>query len=187
MGSAAGNFRNQLLFRERLVGFGLHLGLLVFRLHCGGLRFLGQQLVLELHSKVFERCFGRMQCQARIERFLLDLRVGQFQDDGVRLDLRPGSQKDSVHAAIGSRGQPPRVLRDERAEAAMLADDRAALDGVREDGRALDGRRGGLHPGQCNRHPDDDEDADSGVERMPQLLAFENRGVADDIRHRQGR
>ena len=109
------------------------------------LRFLREQLVLELNTEILERRFRGMQREARVERFLFDLGVAEFKDDGVGFDLGAGPENDPFHSPIGSRREPPGIFRYQRAEAAMLADHRAAFDGIGKNRGALDGRSGRLH------------------------------------------
>ena len=60
---------------------------------------------------------------------------------------------------------------------------RAALHGVHQHRVALDVRRRWFHTGEGDGHANDDEDADGGVPGLPEPFSFEDRGVADDIRH----
>ena len=62
-----GDLGDQLLFGERLVGFGLHLGLLKLGFERRDLRLLGQKLVLKLHAQVLERGLGGLQRQPRVD------------------------------------------------------------------------------------------------------------------------
>ena len=45
-----------------------------------------QHLFLKLHHQIGEHHFGRLQRQAHVDGFLIDLRIAQLQDDGVGLD-----------------------------------------------------------------------------------------------------
>jgi hypothetical protein len=75
---------------------------------------------LKLDAQILEGSFRGLQCKFRVERFLLDLRIAQFQDDRVRFDLGTGTQQNPLDAAISRGREPPGVLGDERAKAANL-------------------------------------------------------------------
>ena len=183
MGLLPGDLRDQLLFRQFLVGLGLHACLLILGFERRGSRLLGEKLVLELDAQVFERGLGRLQRQPRVDGFLLDLRIAQFQDDRIGTDLCAGPQQNPFDATIGRGRQPPGVLGHERAEAPHLPDDGASLHGVREDDCAIDVRRRGFHPREREGDGDDRDDTDQCQSGLANPFALENCGVTGDVRH----
>ena len=163
---AASDLRDQLFLGERLVGLGLHARLLEFGLDRGGLRLLGQEIVLELHAQVFERGFRRLQREPRVERFLLDLRVAQLEDHRVRRrPARPaaaGSVRRDLRSSTGSQRvssgtSVPRPRTCRMIEPRLTVSSSTVA--------ALDRRRRRFHARQRDRNGDDDQDADGGVER----------------------
>ncbi len=171
------------LLRETLVGLGVHLRLLVIGVDAGELRLLRQQLVLQLHAQVLERGFRRLEGQTRVQRFLLDLRVAQFEDDGLGLHLRAWTQQDSLDAAVSVGRQPAGVLGDERAEAADLAHERPALHRVDEQRGAIDGRRRRLHARERDGDEGDDHEDRHRIRAVTQSLASKDGRVAGKIHH----
>jgi hypothetical protein len=93
---------------------------------------LGEQVVLQLYPQVLEGRLSRLQGEARVQRFLFQLGVTQFEDHGVRLYYGARPQHDSLDAPFSGSRQPSRVLRDERSEASDLANEGSPLHHVEE-------------------------------------------------------
>ena len=173
--------REELLFGQRVIGFGIHLRLLVLGFDARHLRLLREQIVLQLHAKILERGFSRLQREAGVERFLLDLWVAQFENDRIRTHQGARPKQNSLDAAIGRRRQPTRVFRDERAEATHLANERPARDGIDQQRRAVDCWCGGFHPRQCHRYEHQNEQRGDRVRHLAQPLSSQNRRVAGNV------
>ena len=151
---------DELIFRQRLVHLGLHLRLVVVRVDVGGRRPLAQQIVLHLHPEVGERRLGRQQLELGILHLLVELRVGQLEDDSLCLHRRARPEDDSFHAPLRRGRNPPDVLGHERPEPANLPDHRPALDGVRPQRGGFDRGRRRLELREAEGDPSDHEDGD---------------------------
>jgi hypothetical protein len=87
----------------------------------------------------------RLEREARVEQFLLQLRIGEIHNDGVRRDLGSGQDANAHHGGVGlGRDQFDRILarRENAGRRAHLAHQRAAFHGVGPDGRAIHLGRG---------------------------------------------
>ena len=74
--------------------------LAVVRLDGRDVRFLRQQLALEIRFAVLEGGLGRLIREPRIPHRLLDVGVAQFEDHRARLDHRAGAQQDAFDPAL---------------------------------------------------------------------------------------
>ena len=106
---------------ELVIGLGLHLGLLEFRVHLRGSRFLIEQFALQCRPQSSQFGFGRFFLQLGIARRLLQVGAGELHEQGIRFDVRAWPNDDLFHPAVLGRGDPANVFRHERAEATHLA------------------------------------------------------------------
>ena len=112
---------DQLRLGERLVHLRLHLRLAMFGGDAGRRRLLLQIVVLRLNAEVQQRGFGGLDLQRGVLELLIELRIDELQDHGVRLHRRARVEEDPLDASLGRGGDPADVLRHERAGTAHLA------------------------------------------------------------------
>jgi hypothetical protein len=128
-------------------------------------------LGIECGLQAIEISLCLAQILLRIVERLLDVRIAQFEDHGVRGHLHAGTQHDALDAALRGGRHPAARLVDghQRAEAADLPHHRPALHGVDPDGGAFNGRRRGF---QLREHDRDDSNDDDGDGAKQDLLAL---------------
>jgi hypothetical protein len=149
----------------------------------GGGRLLVQPLGVEPGLQAGEVGLGGAQLVLGFELLLLQLRIGELEDDGVGRHLRAGPQDDALDAALRRRGQPaPRLVdRHQRAETAHLAQHRAALHRVDPHGGAFHRRRGRLEARQHDRDAGHRQHGRHADEDPLPLLLLGHGGRALDI------
>ncbi len=99
---------------------------------------------MESDGEVGEFGFGGLELGIGVGGGLLDVGIGEHEDDAVRGDDGAGAEDDLIDAALGAGGDPADLFGDEGAEAADLAEHLAAFHGVDPDEVAINRGRGGL-------------------------------------------
>src|SRR5579885_506956 len=110
-----GDFRTDALRDELFVHLVLNLGLFVVAADGGLDGLLVHEVAIDLDFEVSEVGFRALQLILSVKGILLELRVAEFEDDGVGLDDCAGAEDDAVHASFGLRSNPMNIFGDERA------------------------------------------------------------------------
>ncbi len=147
------------------------------------MRFERQQIVVELHPQALQLRLRRVLLEACVQRFLLNLRIAQLENDAVRQDGRAWLQQYALDPCVGRRRNPACVLRHERARPADLPDDRAALDRVAKQRVRRHRRRRRFHPCERDRDGNDQDHGDHAGANAQQAAPFQKCRVPGDIWH----
>jgi hypothetical protein len=155
LGEATFQIGYKSFLEELLVHLGPKLRLLVFGAGAGGDGLGLEHAALERDAQVEQFGLGGLLLRVGVGRGLLDVGIGEMEDDAVRRDEGAGAQNDLVDAAGRAGGDPANFLGHQGAEAADLANHLALLDRVDPHRVELNGGGGGLEPGQGNGDADE--------------------------------
>jgi hypothetical protein len=115
-----------------------------------------------------------------VSDLLLQVRVAEFDDDGVRFDDRAGLQIPLDAACGGGRNRPD-FFGLEGAGASDLTDHRAPLDRSEVHGAASNRGGGRFELGNEGGNTSDGDDPDYREQHPSLLLFLQNRGIALNI------
>ncbi len=166
---------------ELLVGVAWSCAWLYWELICGRRGPLIHEGAGERGLEALVVGLGLLDGELRIEQLLLELRIGQVHEDGIRGDLRAGQHADADDGSVGLRRDQLDALfaGNQGAEAADLHDHVAALHGFRPDGAGVDAGNGRLetHDGPCGRGYANSNQGQH--EDLPAELLLPNVGASD--------
>ena len=112
----------------------------VFGLDRRRLRFLVEELALELDFQVFVASVRGAELEPRILERLLELGIVHLENHGVGLDVGSRKHEDAIDSPFRARGEPANFYRNEGARAAHLTEHRPPSDRVHPHLRPIDRR-----------------------------------------------
>jgi hypothetical protein len=136
------------VFGQFLVHLEIEFGAVVVGVDRRHRRLEVQSLRLQLHPQIDQFGFRPFELPFGVERRLLDFRIGELDENGVRLDRRTREHADCFDSTRADGGHPDDGFRHQGSVAAHFERQIAALHGVHPDLALIDRRRRRFQSGE---------------------------------------